>query len=434
MNIKEAKVESIKALRTYLAKDDGGQYLIPINRQRPLVYMGPSGIGKTDLARQVARELNIGFISYTITHHTRQSAIGLPKLVSKTYNGHDSLITEYTMSEIIASIHDYVETSKHSQGILFIDEFNCASETLAATMLQFLQNKTFGVHHIPDGWKIILAGNPYEYNKSVKQMDIVTLDRLRIFDIESDFESWQDYAIEEKVHPSILAYLSQKQSNIYSVSLKKSQPIIVTPRGWEELSHSLYSYESLDFEINHHLISQFINDDMISSDFMNFYTIFLNLLSDSDIDNILNGKVNDDLRGKIKEAGFDIQCSITWILSNKLKTIAESYYEETKECDDKYAESTKNSQEKNLQFEKLIKQRRVNLEIANNYLSNILVFLKGTFGINGILELFLNNITKDPSVIHLILESNNLQYKEISHYFKGVYNLSSINSRLQNIS
>ena len=46
------------------------------------------------------------------------------------------------------------------EGILFIDEINCVSETLAPTMLQLLQNKQFGNHRIPDGWILVAAGNP----------------------------------------------------------------------------------------------------------------------------------------------------------------------------------------------------------------------------------------------------------------------------------
>ena len=58
-------------------------------------------------------------------------------------------ITEYTMSEIIASVYEYIEQTGKKEGILFIDEINCVSETLAPAMLQFLQNKTFGTHKVP---------------------------------------------------------------------------------------------------------------------------------------------------------------------------------------------------------------------------------------------------------------------------------------------
>ena len=49
------------------------------------------------------------------------------------------------MSEIIASIYDQIEQSGIHEGILFLDEINCVSETLAPTMLQFLQYKTFEI-------------------------------------------------------------------------------------------------------------------------------------------------------------------------------------------------------------------------------------------------------------------------------------------------
>ena len=42
------------------------------------------------------------------------------------------------MSEIIASVYEKIEQTGNKEGILFIDEINCVSETLAPTMLQFL--------------------------------------------------------------------------------------------------------------------------------------------------------------------------------------------------------------------------------------------------------------------------------------------------------
>lgn len=78
MNIKQAKQEIVNTVHAYLAKDDAGEYVIPVERQRPLLLIGPPGIGKTAIMEQAARECGINLVSYTITHHTRQSAIGLP--------------------------------------------------------------------------------------------------------------------------------------------------------------------------------------------------------------------------------------------------------------------------------------------------------------------------------------------------------------------
>ena len=128
---------------------------------------------------QISRECKVGLVSYTITHHTRQSAIGLPFISKKEFDGKEMAVTEYTMSEIVASIYEKIQESGLREGILFIDEINCVSETLAPAMLQFLQCKTFGSHKIPEGWLIVAAGNPPEYNKSVREFDVVTMDRVK---------------------------------------------------------------------------------------------------------------------------------------------------------------------------------------------------------------------------------------------------------------
>ena len=104
MNIKEAKEELKHTVQAYLKKDEDGIYRIPAVRQRPMLLIGPPGIGKTQIIEQVARECRIGLISYTITHHTRQSAVGLPFIREEEFDGTTHSVTEYTMSEIIASV------------------------------------------------------------------------------------------------------------------------------------------------------------------------------------------------------------------------------------------------------------------------------------------------------------------------------------------
>ena len=134
MNIKRAKEEIRHTVQVYLQKDDCGEYEIPAIHQRPILLIGPPGIGKTAIMEQVARDCGINLVSYSITHHTRQSAIGLPFIEHKVYGDREYAVTEYTMSEIIASVYDRIAESGISEGILFLDEINCVSETLAPAM------------------------------------------------------------------------------------------------------------------------------------------------------------------------------------------------------------------------------------------------------------------------------------------------------------
>ena len=179
--------------------------------------MGTPGIGKTQIMEQIARECEIGLVAYTITHHTRQSAIGLPFIREKEYSGQTYSVTEYTMSEIIASVYEKIEQTGNKEGILFIDEINCVSETLAPTMLQFLQCKMFGNQNVPDGWIIVAAVNPPEYNKSVRDFDVVSLDRMKKIDVEADYEVWKEYAYQAGIHPAILANLEIRKEYFYRI-------------------------------------------------------------------------------------------------------------------------------------------------------------------------------------------------------------------------
>ena len=66
MNIKRAKQEIKDTVAAYLAKDEFGAYEIPSIRQRPMLLIGPPGIGKTQIMEQVAQECQIGLVAY---HH-----------------------------------------------------------------------------------------------------------------------------------------------------------------------------------------------------------------------------------------------------------------------------------------------------------------------------------------------------------------------------
>ena len=124
MNIKRAKEEIEHTVKAYLAKDALGEYAIPSIRQRPILLMGPPGIGKTQIMEQIARECEIGLVAYTITHHTRQSAIGLPFISEQTYGEKAVSVTQYTMSEIVAAVYNKMEETGLKEGILFIDEIH----------------------------------------------------------------------------------------------------------------------------------------------------------------------------------------------------------------------------------------------------------------------------------------------------------------------
>ena len=318
MNIKDAKLQIKNTLRAYLSRDELGNYRIPPVRQRPVLLIGPPGIGKTQIMEQIASEENVGLVAYTITHHTRQSAIGLPFIEKRIYGGVEYTVTEYTMSEIIGSVYALMEKTGIKEGILFLDEINCVSETLAPMMLQFLQCKTFGNQKLPEGWLIVAAGNPPEYNRSVWDFDVVTLDRVKKINVEDDFAVWKEYAEKKGLHGAVISYLNIKKENFYKIENSADGLQFATARGWEDLSEILFTYEQMGVAVDERVVEQYIQLPAIARDFANYLTLYNKYRKAYHIDEILNGSWPSVTETEYKNAPFDEKLAVINLVYSRI--------------------------------------------------------------------------------------------------------------------
>ena len=320
MNINQAKQEIKNTVRAYLKRNDAEFFEIPVMRQRPILLMGAPGLGKTAIMRSIAEEMGVGFVSYNMTHHTRQSALGLPLIRKKKYGERERDVTAYTMSEIVASIYDLMKETGLKEGILFLDEINCVSETLAPVILQLLQSKMFGRENVPEGWIIVAAGNPAEYNRSVREFDMATLDRVRLIEIEPDLPAWRIYATEAGVHGAILSYLNIHKENFYKAYITADGMSFVTARGWEDLSDLLKTYESLGIECDYPQITQFVRDSATAAEFAAFYDMYKRYENAYMLDDILKGQADSAVRERFKSAGLDEKIGVIGLISAKLNS------------------------------------------------------------------------------------------------------------------
>lgn len=370
MNISEAKEYIKHSIQVYLKKDEFGDYKIPVVRQRPIFLLGAPGIGKTAIMEQIAQEMGIALVSYSMTHHTRQSALGLPFIKQKEYGGVSYDVSEYTMSEIIASVYETMENSGVNEGILFLDEINCVSETLAPSMLQFLQYKVFGKHKVPEGWVIVTAGNPPEYNKSVREFDVVTMDRLKVLSVEADYDTWKKYAAERGVHGAVLNFLELNRDYFYHMETTVQGRSYVTARGWEDLSTIISLYEEDGLEVDESLVGQYIQNPDIVKEFTAYYDLYNKYKKDYQIAELLSGNLSDATVERAREASFDERLSLVGMLitqmQNEMKAVMETsaYLSELMLPLKVIKESPDVVKELDLQIEKEEKRLK-NMELAN---------------------------------------------------------------------
>ncbi|MGN0483877.1 MAG: AAA family ATPase [Lachnospiraceae bacterium] len=321
--VDSAKTEISHIVTQYLQKKEDGSYKMDKNDQRPIYLIGEPGIGKTELAKMIAHEFGLGIVTYDMTTLTRSNVVGMP--VIHTVNGMEA--TENTMSEVLMEVHKQIEAGK-TEGILLLDEFNCCSELLLPMALQFLQKKVLGNHELPDGWVILLCGNPQDrvYNRSARSFDVAILDRVRILYMEPDVESFLAYLNKKQKHMCVYLYLQQHPDDLNRCEKKdgSSEAAYTTPRAWAQLADTLSDWEEQGWQVTRGLIQQYIHDDRVVQSFFTFYDLchdesLFTLLEDA----VENGKINP-LVEQLKENKKQAFLVLPW-MDTRTHEIAETF-------------------------------------------------------------------------------------------------------------
>lgn len=104
---------------------------------------GTQGLGKTQVVRQIAEEMGIGFVAL---YPATQEVGDLVGLLEKRSDG-----SVYHMRP------EWFPTT--GSGILFIDEINRAHPDVIQAMFSLILDKTIHKHVLPPGWSIVVAGN-----------------------------------------------------------------------------------------------------------------------------------------------------------------------------------------------------------------------------------------------------------------------------------
>lgn len=320
--VQQAKEVIKDSVRVYLQKDKEGEYVIPVVNRIPFYLEGAPGVGKTQMTEQIAKELGIGFVSLSITHYSRSSVLGLPVIQDLEDSGK---YTEYTRSEILAMVDKEVRAG-YEEGILLIDEFSCMAESLVAPMLAFLQTRNIGNHRLPEGWIMVLCSNPPKYNKSARVFDMAVMDRVRLMQITFDAKEFIAYGKEQGFHDGVLEYLKLNPEDAHVCSLgKDGERLIVTTRGWENLSWTLEGYEEAGFPVTKELVQQFIKSDLIAHRFLQFYQSRTEGLDTKVITDILEGNDIPKQIGKMKRKPYTLRYQVVELLGRYLTDECESF-------------------------------------------------------------------------------------------------------------
>jgi hypothetical protein len=188
----------------------------------PVFLWGPPGIGKSSIVAETAREMDLDILDVRAALLDPTDIRGIPTVE----NG----ATRWCQPAFLPS-------DEESKGVLFLDELNAAPPLVQASLYQLTLDRRIGEYLLPEGWRIVAAGNRARDGGITFRMPSPLANRFIHAEVEADLQDWSEWAVRSGVHYLVVGFLNLRP-NLLSTPYA-GQDAFATPRSWEMLSDLL---------------------------------------------------------------------------------------------------------------------------------------------------------------------------------------------------
>jgi hypothetical protein len=154
-----------------------------VEKQVPVapLFVGIMGIGKSEIVKQVADELGIGFVDLRLAQMEPGDLIGIP------YREGDR--TKWAAPDWFPK--------KGTKGIIHLDELNRAPNDVRQTVFQLIWDKKMHLHALEAGWTVVASINPSNGEYQVEELDRAMLRRFIVLELTPHVDPWLEWAMKE---------------------------------------------------------------------------------------------------------------------------------------------------------------------------------------------------------------------------------------------
>jgi len=275
--------------------------------KRPLFLWGPPGIGKSELVEGIARELGGLMIDLRLGQMEPTDIRGIP-FYNKDIGKMDWAPPVELPDEEMSKDYPIV--------ILFLDELNSAAPSVQSAAYQLILNRRIGKYKLPDNVVMVAAGNRESDKGVTYRMPTPLANRFIHQEMKVDFASWQEWAVNNRIHKDVVGYLSFAKQDLYDFDAKSASRAFATPRSWTFVSQLLDEGDDDDTTMN--LIAGTVGEGLAVK-FMAHKKVAGRMPNPTDI---LNGKVKD-LNVKEVSAMYSLVISMCYELKGAVENKVE---------------------------------------------------------------------------------------------------------------
>lgn len=231
-----------------------------LNADIPAFLWGAPGSGKSDLVRSLANNRSWSIIDFRAILRDPVDLRGLPAIQGDSARW-------LPPSDLPNAKRD------GERGILFLDELNAAPAMMQAACFGLVLDRKVGEYSLPDGWKIIAAGNRQSDRAAAQRMPSALANRFAHIDVEPDIQSWTIWAEQNQIDKMVLDFVRFRPSLLHDMS-DKNLRTFPTPRAWSNVSKIC----NVSDELRYDLVSGLVGVGA-ASEFEGFVRTFKNLPS-----------------------------------------------------------------------------------------------------------------------------------------------------------
>lgn len=290
------------------------------NAQRTGMFWGPPGIGKSASFREAAETIrkNLGLVGPVLERHQIRPFMAKMderhRQDSNIPDGKTAIKQCFGLFDLRLSQTDPVEVgglpreNKHNgtmeklppswfahtlrddlpdHGILLLEELPSAPLSVQTAAYQITLDKVIDDYRLKAGWSTFAAGNRMTDGGQYFKMPLALANRLCHIDVESDLDSWCDWAIDNNIDHSLVAFMRFRPDllNTTETHIKDKAKgfAFATERQWQAVDDFLRGNPNAEPWVTHAVVSGLIGSGT-AAEYVGFRDVWYKMPS---IDSIL---------------------------------------------------------------------------------------------------------------------------------------------------
>lgn len=204
--------------------------------------VGPTGIGKTAIVKQVAKELGAELVYFNMAQQNQgDNALPVPHI-----NAGQTLV-QYALHHKFQEILD----NPNKDYLVMCDELARAQIPVLSEWMTVLNERQIQGQKFGNNVRFVAAMNPSSTMKGYEdtdyiatEMDPAHLTRFHFIYMKEDRLDWLKWAKENNIHEYVIRFLEDAKNIAYFYGQSVDDVRVRTPKGWEQLSDMLKDMEA----------------------------------------------------------------------------------------------------------------------------------------------------------------------------------------------